>query len=472
MSKKKKRFGCGLAFLGAAAVLVFGAGIVCRNIGLQRMQTSLQEESGDRQELQPFSLSAYTLFQAENVVTHFTLENGVLSGQVMTETANMPENARLPELFSTHTILAVRPENRDTINRTGRFSGNTAESESSDFLVMREIQLPDDTCLRLHMADYQSETPGRVAAYPNMVSGMDWAFADTLPEQYAGWAEEDTISWQGSWFLNLGGKDLYYQPGVWRVTESLTEKERDALPADGTVQYGENTVPVLCKSTEYGSVQLFYQPQNVDTVLRLTRVGEYLGVLYQDTDGDIRFDLVDDSARCIQQATIREKAETGFSAYNVNTQNQDQAAFTLWQPEADVPTQITLVRLDETGTLDVVSLPGSMRQDGGGLAGTQVLQLSPDGQKLLSVGMEEVPVEVHRNSWEAENAIYYTGYRVNVYDLTRQAVTYSGLLNTGISNNWGSYLKQSNFLYYGLAGELLSMNRDYYTIFPQQVQEG
>lgn len=60
MREKQKTPGRGPVVLGAAAVLVFAAGIICRNIGLQGLQTALKEETGDRQELQPFSLSAYT----------------------------------------------------------------------------------------------------------------------------------------------------------------------------------------------------------------------------------------------------------------------------------------------------------------------------------------------------------------------------------------------------------------------------
>ena len=162
MSTKRKTLGRGLVALGAAAVLVFAAGVIGRNVGLQQLQAVVTEETGDRRELQPFDLSAYTLFKAENAITHFTLENGELTGRTITETAVLPENAQLPESFSSETTLAVRPEDREEINRLAVFAGSGSASETHDFLVMRDIYLPDNTSLRLYMTEYQSvETPAR-----------------------------------------------------------------------------------------------------------------------------------------------------------------------------------------------------------------------------------------------------------------------------------------------------------------------
>lgn len=471
MSTKHKTPGRGLVALGAAAVLIFAAGVIGRNVGLQQLQAVLTEETGDRQELQPFDLSAYTLFKAENAITHFTLENGELTGRTITETAVLPENAQLPESFSSETTLAVRPEDREEINRSAVFAGSGSASETHDFLVMRDIYLPDNTSLRLYMTEYQSEEPRPVSAYLNMWSGMDWELAESVPEEYSMWRDESAVQWNGSWFLNLGGKNLRYEPGVWQVTESLTEEERDALPRDGSVQYGDSTVPVLCKSTEYGSVELFYQPQNVVSVLNLAQMGQYLGVLYLDTNGDVWFDLVDENARCVQQVFIRESGEETLYAITVNTQKADQACFVLRQQESYTTVQIALFQVREDGSLNVVSLPGEAKEEGK-LAGTVVVQLSPDGQKLLSVGSEETAVQLDSTPWETEPVTYYSGYRLNVYDLSRQTVTYSGKLDTGREMTWGRYLSSSDFIYYGLAGELMSMNRDCYTVFPQQTQEG
>lgn len=471
MREKQKTPGRGPVILGAAAVLVFAAGIICRNIGLQGLQTALKEETGDRQELQPFSLSAYTLFQAENAITHFTLENGELTGEIVTETCVLPEHAQLPEYLSSESTLAVRPEDRDKVNRSAVFSGNTAESQNQDFMVMRKIELPDGTSLRLHIADYHSDTAQRVAAYPDMWSGMDWALAEEVPDEYSLWQKQISVLWQNSWFVNLGGKELLYQPGVWKVTESLTEEEQAALPADGSVQYGDSNISVLCRSTEYGSVELFYQPQNVQTVLNLASMGQYLGVLYLDTAGDIRFDLVDENARCVQQALVLENA--GEEMYNnaINTQKADQAGFRFYREEDYTTVQVTMLRVNEDSSLDVINLPGDVKEDGI-LAGSTVVQLSPDGQKLLSVGHEETSVQLNYTPWETDPVTYYSGYRLNVYDLNRQTVTYSGSLDTGLDMIWGSYLSRSDFRYYGIAGELLSVNRDCYTVFPEQTQEG
>lgn len=471
MRANHKAPGRGLAVLGIAAVLVLAAGVAGRSIGLQKLQATLKEETGDREELKPFSLSGYTLLQAENAITYFELENGELIGRTMTETAVLPENAQLGNSFYSHTELAVRSEDRGAINQGSAFSGNTAESQAQEFVVMREIELPDDTSLRLYMADYHSDTAQRVTAYPNMRSGMDWTLSENVPDAYSRWRGEAIIQWQGSWFLNLGGDNMRYQPGVWKVTESLTEEELEALPTDGDVRYGDSTVPVLCKSTEYGSVERFYQPQNVESVLNLAPMEQYLGVLYLDTNGNVWVDLVDESAKCVQQTLIREKGEGDLYAIMANTQKTNQACFVLYQEETYTTVQIILLQINADGSLHVVNLPGEMK-DNGELAGTTVVQLSQDGQKVLSVGLEEAALQVDRNPWNTESVTYYSGYRVNVYDLDQQTQTYSGTLDTGRDMTWGRYLSSSDFIYYGVAGELMSMNRDSYTVFPQQTQEG
>ena len=144
------------------------------------------------------------------------------------------------------------------------------------------------------------------------------------------------------------------------------------------------------------------------------------------------------------------------------------------QPEANQPGSLSKTvfrQINADGSLHVVNLPGEMK-DNGELAGTTVVQLSQDGQKVLSVGLEEAALQVDRNPWNTESVTYYSGYRVNVYDLDRKAQTFSGTLDTGRDMTWGLYLSSSDFIYYGLAGELMSMNRDSYTVFPQQTQEG
>ena len=200
-------------------------------------------------------------------------------------------------------------------------------------------------------------------------------------------------------------------------------------------------------------------------------MGQYLGVLYLDANEDVWFDLVDENARCVQQVFIRESGEETLYAITVNTQKADQACFILRQQESYTTVQIALFQVREDGSLNVVSLPGEAKEEGK-LAGTVVVQLSPDGQKLLSVGSEETAVQLDYTPWETEPVTYYSGYRLNVYDLSRETVTYSGKLDTGREMTWGRYLSSSDFIYYGLAGELMSMNRDCYTVFPQQTQEG
>lgn len=91
---------------------------------------------------------------------------------------------------------------------------------------------------------------------------------------------------------------------------------------------------------------------------------------------------------------------------------------------------------------------------------------------MLFVGREENQIQLTRLFQEEETTSYPVGYRLAVYDLNAQKVAYTGLLDTGTDRIWGNYIVTRDFIYYGLAGELLSLSRDCYTVFPQQAQEG
>lgn len=473
MRHANKHPGLNLAILAVAAVAVFGAGILARLAGLHQMQTALVEETGDRNTLQGFTLSGYTRFQAENTLTHFTLQNGLLTGETIPEQVRMPENAQLPSTFNDDSnIITVAPEEREAVNRQATFSGNTATSYAKNFWIMREINLPDNTSLRLHIADKTSNMPVEVISYPTAWSGMDWSASnDYLPETYPSWAEEISTQWKGHWMIGLNKESVLYQPGIWRVTESLTEEEVEALPLDGAVQYADGTVNVLCKSTEYGKAELFYVPQDLDTILECDTLGDYLGVLYQDTNGAIRFDLVDENATCVQQTLIQEGSGAEFSHSKVNTQRAGQICYTLGLHQG-TDRRIVLLQLDDSGHLECLNLPGNLLQDGSQLPGTTVIQRSLDGQYVLFVGREENQIQLTRLFQEEETTSYPIGYRLAVYDLNAQKVAYTGLLDTGADRIWGNYIVNRDFIYYGLAGELLSLSRDCYTVFPQQAQEG
>lgn len=216
MKHANKHPGLGLAIFAVASVTVLAAGILARLAGLNQMQTTLVEESGNRDTLQGFTLSGYTRFQAENTLTHFILQNGLLTGETIPEQVRMPENAQLPSAFDDDSnIITVAPEERDAVNRQANFSGNTATSYAKNFWIMREITLPDNTSLRLHIADKTSNMPVEVISYPNAWSGMDWSASnDYLPETYPSWAEEISVQWKGHWMIGLNKESVLYQPGI------------------------------------------------------------------------------------------------------------------------------------------------------------------------------------------------------------------------------------------------------------------
>ena len=54
-----------------------------------------------------------------------------------------------------------------------------------------------------------------------------------------------TAEWNEKWYIGIGSDSTHYPCGIWRVEKSLTEEEIEALPTDGAVQYGDNTLPVV-----------------------------------------------------------------------------------------------------------------------------------------------------------------------------------------------------------------------------------
>lgn len=472
MKRTQRHPGRSLAVLLAAAIAAFGLGTAARVSGLHNMQTTLADESGNRQVLQGLHLFGYTQFQAEKAIAYFSLDNGRIFSKVMPEQVQLPENVSLPDDFSKDSnLIAVAPEERDAVNRNSSFSGNTATSKARNLWVMREITLPDHTSLRLHIADYPVDEPVDVVSYPSLWSGMDWEASGIAQQTYPQWTDTIQARWKDSWMIGLNRESVFYRPGIWRVTQSLNEEEIQALPRDGTVQYGDFQTDVLSKTAEYGSVELFYVPQNLDSLLECVTLGQYLGILYQDTQGAVRFDMVDENAVCVQQALIAENGGEEISHSQVCTQQADQCCFIIGlQRGADW--RVVLFGTNDSDGLEYLNLPGDVLRDGSKLPGNTVIQRSEDGRCVLFLGREENEIQ-RKSSLRGEETVYYPiGYRLQVYDLNERTVVYDGLLDTGVDRIWGRSVDNTASLYYGLAGELLSANRDCYTIFPQQAQEG
>lgn len=471
MKHSKRNPGLWLLALSIVAVLMFVLGTVGRLWGLQDLRATIQDETGDSRFLEPFSFTAYTLFQAENAVAECTLKEGQLTGKTQAETAMLPSDAQLPDDFRATNLIAVAPEERDTVNASVDFNGDTAFAKARKLWVMRELELPDGTYLRFHLADYQCDTGATVLAYPGGRSGLDWELvSNEYPEEFAAWIHMPTAEWNEKWYIGIGSDSTHYPCGIWCVEKSLTEEEIEALPTDGAVQYGDNTLPVVCETTEYGDIQLFYQPQNLSNILECVPVGQFLGVVYLDTDQSILFDLVDENAKCIQTVTLLEQAGEDPITSCTKTQKADQVCFSLGKT-TEGERWIALLRADEQGNLETILLPGDLLQNGNRLAGSTLTQLSEDGQSILFVNQEQAQVQVQHFEWDGQEKCYSLGYRMTVYDLAQKEVLYSGMLDTGVEKYWGRYLGNSN-IGFGLAGELLTVNRDCYTIFSQKPQEG
>ena len=269
---RPRRSGLALVVLTVASVAVLTTAGVWLRAGWTSVGLELRSQLCNGTPLDGFTLSGALGWTGSENRLHFTLENGVLHTRLQLDDPDAVHNSTG---VTVNRDYALAPETRaqadaDAVVNRASIEGNRQANATVDRVCrMYTLHLPDGTELRLCVGEEDLLGTATLTATEwnprDDVSYSDYRLA-VLPDADTDWpdAPVSTQSFvlgagQGlCWTRDLAGRS----PGLYRA-QGLTWDQIEELPADGTVQ-GD---PVVCNSTEYGTLTPFYCPADARQAL-------------------------------------------------------------------------------------------------------------------------------------------------------------------------------------------------------------
>ena len=308
MKVTRKRFcpAAGLAVLAAACLLV-GAGLTLwLHSGWRSIAPTLNDQIADASQLEGFTLSGQIGWNRYYDLLHFTLQDGKLNAEMELDAPAKTAEAGRYSWFSVGRSCVVPPEDRDAVNGAASFTGSA--SDGSRFLSapvdtvlrMYTLRLPDDTMIRLAAGEAPTEpyATAHATLAPESVhvselsTNYDYSWTDGSIQSEDAWPYAPT---GGSCFTLGAGYGVCWEkdylgraPGLYRA-DGLTADEIAALPRDGVLYDRE----ILCGSTEFGTLEPFYCPEDAEEALAgVTMADGSTLLLYRTAEGMLCADLV------------------------------------------------------------------------------------------------------------------------------------------------------------------------------------
>lgn len=432
-NKQTKRHpGVGLALLGAVSLAVLAAACLWLQMGWRSCQATLVDLAGDADKLMGFTAPAAVLDGTD--VQYVTLRDGRLENAYQLDEWAGPLYAE--SYVWVEEEYAIAPAVRDEVNAELTFytaNGETlCRGTAQAFCQMLTINLPDNTSLRLPLGTVQTTEPVEIRGWAD--AWLDFASDTMLAETTA--ASPYRVGqtplrlgsdWGIAWGVEAGG----YRPGLYRVTESLSDTEISALPADGFV--GES--PVLCTSTPYGSMEPFYCPAEAREVLTAFDLGDGLAMLYLDGEDQLCVDLVDAAGQCTDRLALQAPAHEaqGIGAGLMPRQTTGEAVVLLQSylsAETRWEGMILALRADggrltlaeQTAVADIHILWRTM-----------CAVLNESGTALLTIRSN---LTVAESQYGSEP--WCSGYLVEVWPLGSTEAVYQGFLDIGLARDGGA----------------------------------
>lgn len=439
---RTRRPGLALAVLTVASAAVLVAAEIWLHTGWTGIGLTLRSQLCNGTPLEGFTLSGSLGWTVTQNRIHFTLQDGVLHTELRLDDPDAVHD--VPGVVPTRSY-ALSPETRDqadanaVVNRPGIEGNRQANTTVNTVRRMYTIWLPDDTELRVDAGDVSlSEGVTLTATEENPLD--DFSYNDYTLQVLSG---SDDASWPDlpvntqsfvlgagkglCWTQNLAGR----APGLYRV-QGLTRYQIGQLPTDGTVQ----GYPVVCNSTEYGTLTPFYCPADAQQALAGASMADGSTLLlYLNGENVLCADLVNAAGNRTdhRELTTLEKAAHIYAKLLPRTTDRDAV---LWVEGYDQ-------QIDEylySSTQPVIAL---LRTENGKFTVASTMEdkdhLNPDtillneaGDKVLfayenTVFQNGVPTVAGKNG---------RGMDLRVYDLDGGRLQYWGTMTTGAERDW------------------------------------
>ncbi|EFB74384.1 hypothetical protein [Subdoligranulum variabile] len=446
-TRKRFRPWAGLAVLAAAALVLWGGVSLWLQSGWRTIVPTLHDQIGDASQLEGFTLSGQMGWNGHEDLLHFALEDGTVRAEMQLDAPQKAVNAGRYDRFAVSRICVVPPEDRDVVNEAATITGSG--SDGSRFLsaplerVLRMyiLRLPDGTVIRL--AAGEAPTDDYATAYATLVPesvyisdlNSDYRWADGSQSFETSWPYDPT---GGSCFTLGAGYGVCWEkdflgraPGLYRA-DGLTDDEISALPRDGVLYDRE----VLCASTEFGTLEPFYCPEDAEEALAGASMADGSTLLlYRTADGMVCADLVNAAGSRTDHrelGTLEVGSDALFTDTTLLPRTTDGEAFLRINGETN---WLVLLRA-EKGAFTMAELVEDKD-----LVLPDAVVLNEAGDKILLAKGASVQY-LSRNSQVVSPS--GNGIELRVCELDTGHMTYLGCLQTGSERDWARWYQTRN----------------------------
>lgn len=439
---RTRRPGLALAVVTAASVAVLAAASLWLRTGWTDVGLTLRSQLCNGTPLEGFTLSGSLGWTVSRNRIHFTLEDGELRTELRLDD---PDAVHDSVGVVANRSYALSPETRAqadadaVVNRPGIEGNRQANATVDTVCRMYTIWMPDDTELRLSAGETTLTGPVTLTATEEDPRD-DYSYNDyTLPIL----SESDDTSWpdlpvntqsfvlgagQGlCWTQNLAGR----APGLYKA-QGLTRHQILELPTDGTVQ----GYPVVCNSTEYGTLTPFYCPADAQQALAGASMADGSTLLlYLNGENVLCADLVNAAGTRTDHRELTTLEETAHIYAKLLPRTNDRdAAFRVEGYDQQIDEYLY------SSTQPVLAL---LRTENGKFTVASALEdkdhLNPDTVLLNEAGDKVL--------FAYDNTIYQKGVAtvagengrgmdLRVYDLEGGRLQYWGTMSTGAERDW------------------------------------
>lgn len=449
VTNKRFRPAAGLAVLAAAGLLAWAGVTVWLHSGWRDIVPTLHDEIGDASQLEGFTLSGQMTWDRYYDLLHFTLEDGTLNAEMDLDASPEAVEFGRYSRFAVGRSCVVPPEDRDAVNAAASVTGSA--SDGSRFLSapvdtvlrMYTLRLPDDTMIRL--AAGEAPADAYATAYATLApesvhvtelnTNYDYSWTDGSMQSEDAWPYDPT---GGSCFALGAGYGVCWEkdylgraPGLYRA-DGLTADEIAALPRDGVLYDRE----ILCGSTEFGTLEPFYCPEDAEDALAGVAMADGSTLLlYRTAEGMLCADLVNAAGSRTDHrelGTLEGWEDAFFTDTTLLPRTTDGEAFlrinadTCW---------LVLLRA-ENGAFTMADLVEDKY-----LVLPDAVVLNEAGDKMLLARGQSV----NYISWNSEViGPSENGIELRVYERDTGQMTYMGSLLAGRERDWARWYQTRN----------------------------
>lgn len=434
------------------SIAILAAGALWVLLGWRSaLDITLTDLAGDPAALRGFTMRGQSYFDTAH--TYWELHDGYLDTSFALDPDSIDDQYRYSAWgASINTLYAVAPKARDEVNasaqRVHAYQDTwQMQSTASDFRVMAQIYI-GSSVLRVPLRDVTLDAPisvsanAEVPAYLNRTSSSydyEADFSDALQDTSA-----DYRYIAGQIFSLGDGLGLAWRytvadrkAGLYKATP-ISYDDLAALPTDGKVSDRD----VLCATTEFGTLEPFYCPENARQVVCGLPMDDGLTLcVYLNPLNMACADLVNAAGEQVDHVELGIKGDDGDFSVTALARTTDRDAVL----KVDYRNILVALRVRD-GKLALHK--NLSAEDDINLQGIDIYMRNAEDAVLNAAGdalLIAAPEYTTVGEANADNSYstYQTGTLLLVCPLDGSGPSYRGRLDNGADRDWGAQLNRN-----------------------------